>query len=466
MKKIVLFFLTFPFFIFQSISQNVSDEINPIQKFIESTVQIPFLARVADFQGIVKIRVTMDENNLPLKYEIVDSLRADCDIEALRVIKLVNNRLLQKVLNGKKRISLEVPFLNPSKVSYEKGFVLEYFNKNKRISTGNEKVAFARRYEVDSISGIIKSNVDYFMVDKKEPVRIGLAVLKIDSSERHTPSFLESPSDTLKKYYHVSVSNSEFGNIVNAVYSNGQVISKSVNNKTFSYYPNGRIELETEFFDEGKNKNTKEIKWFSNGQLAYLRNTSRNQQEYSEKYISVWDTLGNQLVKDGNGMDEFVELEDKNILVHRGLIKNGLKEGVWQGKDDIGNIKYVENYEKGNCIKGVAYSKKDSTLYKNPSEAPDFNGGMMAFGRFLQKTLKYPAAAQRSNVSGKVYVQFNVCTDGTVCDLKVVRSVGFGCDDETLRVILLSSGKWKPATVRGKAIKSKHTIPINYQLSE
>jgi TonB family protein len=91
---------------------------------------------------------------------------------------------------------------------------------------------------------------------------------------------------------------------------------------------------------------------------------------------------------------------------------------------------------------------------------------MMAFGRFLQKTLKYPATAQRSNVSGKVYVQFNVCTDGTVCDLKVVRSVGFGCDDETLRVILLSSGKWKPATVRGKAIKSKHTIPINYQLSE
>jgi outer membrane biosynthesis protein TonB len=59
-----------------------------------------------------------------------------------------------------------------------------------------------------------------------------------------------------------------------------------------------------------------------------------------------------------------------------------------------------------------------------------------------------------------------VCTDGTVCDLKVLKSVGFGCDEETLRVIQLSSGKWKPAKIRGKMIKSKHTIPINFLISE
>jgi TonB family protein len=466
MKKIILLFLTFLFVTSQILSQNASDEINPIQKFLESTVQIPFLARVADVQGRVKIRLTVGENNLPVKYEIIDSLRADCDIEALRVVKLLNNRVLQNVLSGKKRISLEVPFFNPTKISYEKGLALEYFNANKKTLIGDEKVAFARRYEVDSLTGIIKGNVDYFMIKQNNPVGIGVTQLKIDSSERYNPTFLESQGDSLKQYYHSSASNSDFPNIINAVFSNGQVIFKNVNNKTSSYYPNGRIAFETEFFDEGKKKTTRELKWFSNGQLAYLRTTSRFQQEYSEKYISVWDTLGNQLVKEGNGMDEFVELEEKNILIQRGLIKNGLKEGQWQGKDEKGKIKYVEIYDKGKCINGISYSEKDSIQYKNPAEAPEFRGGMAAFGQFLQKTLKYPAAAQRSNVSGKVYAQFNVCTDGTVCDLKVLKSVGFGCDDETLRVIQLSSGKWKPATIRGKTMKSKHTIPINFLLSE
>ena len=59
----------------------------------------------------------------------------------------------------------------------------------------------------------------------------------------------------------------------------------------------------------------------------------------------------------------------------------------------------------------------------------------------MQKNLKYPAAAQRANVQGKVYVQFVVNTDGSIQGVEVLKSVGFGCDEEAVRVIKMVP-KW------------------------
>jgi periplasmic protein TonB len=108
---------------------------------------------------------------------------------------------------------------------------------------------------------------------------------------------------------------------------------------------------------------------------------------------------------------------------------------------------------------------KEDEIFTAVEQQAEFPGGMGAFGKFLQKNLKYPAAAQRANVSGKVYIQFVVNTDGSIQNVEVLKSVGFGCDEEAVRVIK-SVPRWTPGKQSGRAVRSRFTIPISYTLSE
>jgi periplasmic protein TonB len=107
----------------------------------------------------------------------------------------------------------------------------------------------------------------------------------------------------------------------------------------------------------------------------------------------------------------------------------------------------------------------EEEIFTAVEQQAEFPGGLSAFANFLRKNLKYPAAAQRANVSGKVYVQFVVNTDGTIQNVETLKSVGFGCDEEAVRVIK-SVGKWTPGKQSGRAVRSRFTVPINFVLSE
>jgi len=104
-------------------------------------------------------------------------------------------------------------------------------------------------------------------------------------------------------------------------------------------------------------------------------------------------------------------------------------------------------------------------IIEKPDQPAEFQGGMSAFGKFLQKNLKYPEAAQRANVTGKIYMEFIVETDSTISNFHILKSVGFGVDEEAIRVLNLSP-KWIPAKYKGKNIRSRFTIPIFINLSE
>jgi protein TonB len=107
----------------------------------------------------------------------------------------------------------------------------------------------------------------------------------------------------------------------------------------------------------------------------------------------------------------------------------------------------------------------EDEIFTAVEQNAEFPGGPAAFGRYLQRSLKYPSAAQRANVGGKVYVQFVVNTDGSIQDVQVIKSVGFGCDEEAIRVIK-SGPKWNPGKQAGRAVRSRFTQPITFQLSE
>ena len=94
---------------------------------------------------------------------------------------------------------------------------------------------------------------------------------------------------------------------------------------------------------------------------------------------------------------------------------------------------------------------------------PEYPGGMGELMRFLQKNLRYPAAAQQARVQGKVIVEFLVGTDGSISDIKVKHSVCPELDAEAMRVIGLMP-KWIPGEQLGKAVSVRYEMPIEFRL--
>lgn len=96
-----------------------------------------------------------------------------------------------------------------------------------------------------------------------------------------------------------------------------------------------------------------------------------------------------------------------------------------------------------------------------PSEdMPIFPGNVQ---KWIAKNVRYPQLAVETDIHGKVMVQFVVEKDGSVSNIKVVRSVDSLLDKEAIRVIS-EMPKWKPGKQRGKAVRVSYTMPINFQL--
>ena len=95
----------------------------------------------------------------------------------------------------------------------------------------------------------------------------------------------------------------------------------------------------------------------------------------------------------------------------------------------------------------------------------EFPGGMNALMKYLQKNVQYPAAAQRANIGGKVVLQFVVERDGSIGEVKIIKGVGWGCDEEAVRVVK-SMPKWGPGKQNGRAGRVWYTLPVAYTLQD
>lgn len=95
---------------------------------------------------------------------------------------------------------------------------------------------------------------------------------------------------------------------------------------------------------------------------------------------------------------------------------------------------------------------------------PQFDGGIAGWGRYLTANLKYPEMAKRNNITGRVIMSFIVEKDGKLSDIKVLRGIGGGADEEAIRV-LENSPPWKPGVQNGKPVRVAYTMPIFFQLA-
>ncbi len=96
-------------------------------------------------------------------------------------------------------------------------------------------------------------------------------------------------------------------------------------------------------------------------------------------------------------------------------------------------------------------------------EMPAFPGGEAERNKFLATNIVYPQQATENGIQGTVYVSFVVDSKGNVTDVKVLRGIGGGCDEEALRVVKMMP-QWHPGKQNGKQVRVLFNMPIYFKL--
>ena len=134
---------------------------------------------------------------------------------------------------------------------------------------------------------------------------------------------------------------------------------------------------------------------------------------------------------------------------------------LWQHKLKIESFEENES-QISLFVKKVDDSEKE--VFQMVEVQPEPKGGMMSFFSYLQQNLKYPVQAKKLGIEGKVFVEFVVARDGSLEDIKAIKGIGAGCDEEALRVVK-SAPDWQAGTIDGKPVKVKMILPITFKLS-
>ena len=107
----------------------------------------------------------------------------------------------------------------------------------------------------------------------------------------------------------------------------------------------------------------------------------------------------------------------------------------------------------------------DDDVYEVVENMPGFpNGGMGELMKYLSANIRYPEAAHKAGIQGRVTVQFVVGKDGSIGNVSILRGVNADLDAEAIRVIS-SMPKWKPGTQKGEPVKVKYTVPVMFRLA-
>ena len=139
-----------------------------------------------------------------------------------------------------------------------------------------------------------------------------------------------------------------------------------------------------------------------------------------------------------------------------------------QNQDDYLFYLLNDGRERGESNRQRTYTTEgeedDDAVFVVVETMPEFPGGKQVMFRFLSDNLKYPVIAQENGIQGRAICQFVVNKDGSIVEVEVVRSSGDpSLDKEAVRLIK-SMPKWKPGRQRGKPVRVKYTVPINFKL--
>ncbi len=143
-------------------------------------------------------------------------------------------------------------------------------------------------------------------------------------------------------------------------------------------------------------------------------------------------------------------------------------------KKDVATTKVISLEERSNDIKAdpdavispTGYEPKtlqeDENIIYNPTGIevqPDFPGGNKNLFAFISKNFQYSNEMKENELKGRIIASFIVEKDGSISNIKVVRSIGYGTENEVIRVLKLMP-KWAPGEQNGKKVRCSYNVPI------
>ena len=115
-------------------------------------------------------------------------------------------------------------------------------------------------------------------------------------------------------------------------------------------------------------------------------------------------------------------------------------------------------------VEAPVEEEEEEVVFVVVETMPEFPGGQQALFKYLSENVKYPVIAQENGIQGRVICQFVVNKDGSIVEVEVVRSGGDASLDKEAVRGSKSMPKWKPGKQRGKAVRVKYTVPVNFRL--
>ena len=144
--------------------------------------------------------------------------------------------------------------------------------------------------------------------------------------------------------------------------------------------------------------------------------------------------------------DEEVK-EDQEMKSQDDLAETNTAIGAFtvEGNDETAEVKHVE--EK--IAEPEPVKEEETKVFDVVEQMPSFPGGPSALMQYLNSNIKYPVVAEENGVQGRVVCTFVVEKDGSITDVRVVKSV---------------MPKWIPGKQNGSAVRVKYTVPVTFRL--
>ncbi|WP_317900235.1 TonB family protein [Aurantibacillus circumpalustris] len=163
---------------------------------------------------------------------------------------------------------------------------------------------------------------------------------------------------------------------------------------------------------------------------------------------------------DGTSKSFYSTGQLKEIANYTNGYLNGELKTYWQN----GHAKRDDSYEMGKLVDGKTYDSTGKQItYFNYEKAPEYPGGIKELINFLKSNVKYPDIAKADKISGKVLIQFMVDEEGTIRNVKILKSISPELDEEALRVVR-GMPTWTPGQIDGTTVHSYFNLPISFKL--
>lgn len=252
------------------------------------------------------------------------------------------------------------------------------------------------------------------------------------------------------------------------------------------YFKSGKLQMEGSYFEkEVLSKTGQFVYYYENGNKQYIYNYEKSvslgifkswyqngKPEFEGEYFKneiypnltgdfkiyqYWDSQNKQLVKDGMGNCAFSNKYESES----GSILNGNKDGIWKGKNISMKFSFTEKYENGIFISGESIDSLNTThKYDKLVIQPHPKKGLKHFYTYVAKKFKMPKEAESKNINGKLVLNFIVERDGSISEIIVLKSLGYGIDEEGIRVLQKYSD-WETGEYKGLQTRTSFNIPIS-----